>query len=214
MQTITIGGKSYNLCALPTTPGPAEIEVGMNDSAAVVTSPFTRVEQVQRWPGADFWDATVTLPPLTRAQAWAWEGFLAELRGKGNIFQLSDPRAVAPLGTPKGAPVAATLTTNNLPMTTTLLTRGWTASVARLLLPGDHFQLGYRLHRVCGMVQSDSSGNATLSIWPSLREQPADGTALVLARPLGLFRLAQNRRSIHWSPAQATTISFPCVEAR
>jgi len=215
MQTITIGTKSYNLCAMPTAPAPAEIELGMSDSVAVVESPFTKVQQVQPWPGADFWDATITLPPLTKAQAWAWEGFLAELRGKANVFQLGDPRASGgPQGHVAGAPVVATSGTANLPATTSLVTRGWAANAFRLLLPGDQFQVGYRLYRVCEVVNSDSGGNATLIIWPSLRETPIDGTQIVLAAPKGLFRLANNRRSIHSSPRRLTTVSLQCAEAR
>jgi hypothetical protein len=215
MITITIGSNSYNLCAMPSTPGPAEIELGMSDSVAVVESPFTKVQQVQPWPGADFWDATITLPPLRAAQAWAWEGFLAELRGKANVFQLGDPRAAnGPQGSAAGTPVVATSGSANLPSTTSLVTRGWAASAFRLLLPGDQFQIGYRLHRVCEIVNSDSGGNATLTVWPSLRETPADGTEVVLAAPQGLFRLASNRRPIHASPQRLTTISFQCIEVR
>jgi hypothetical protein len=215
MQVITIGSATYNLCAMPSSPGPAEIELGMSDTVALVESPFTKVQQVQPWPGGDFWDATVTLPPLKRADAWAWEGFLAELQGRANVFQLGDPRAArGPMGSAKGTPVVATSGTENQPMTTALVTRGWTAGVARVLLPGDEFQVGYRLYRVCEVVNSDLGGNATLTIWPSLRETPADGTAIVLNAPKGLFRLAANRRPIHSSPARLTTLSFQCVEVR
>jgi len=213
--TITIGSNSYNLCAMPSTPGPAEIELGMSDSVAVVESPFTKQQQIQPWPGADAWDATVTLPPMPVAKAWPWEGFLAELRGKANVFQLGDPRAAnGPQGSAAGAPVAATSGAANLPSTTALVTRGWAASAFRLLLPGDQLQIGYRLHRICEIVNSDSGGNATLSIWPSLRETPADGAPVILAAPLGLFRLASNRRVIHASPARLTSLSFQCVEVR
>lgn len=215
MQVITIGGASYNLCAMPSTPGPAEIEIAMNDTVAVITSPFTRQEQTQDWPGGDFWDATITLPPMPRAKAWPWEGFLAELRGRLNVFQAGDPRAAIPLGRPGASvPVVATGGSNNLPMTWALATRGWTPSAFRLLLPGDHFQIGYRLHRVCEIVNSDVYGTATLVIWPSLRETPEDGTPLVLNAPQGLFRLAANRRSIQASPMRLTTMSLKFVEAK
>ena len=213
LTTITINGNSYNLVAMPSTPGPADIEIAMNDTVAVTTSPFTRQEQTQTWPAGDFWDATITLPPMMRATAWPWEGFLAELRGRLNVFQCGDPRARQPLGMAGGTPLVAT-SSDNLPMTWALVTRGWPASASRLLLPGDHFQIGYRLHRVCEQVNSDSSGNATLTIWPSLRETPADGTPLILNSARGLFRLASNRRSIQASPRRLTTMSLKFVEAK
>jgi len=215
MTTITIGSSSYNLCAMPSSPGFVEVELGMNDSVAVVESPFTLLQQVQQWPGADRWDATATLPPLKVATAWPWEGFLAELRGKANVLQLGDPWAAnGPQGSAGGTPVAATSGSANLPATTSLVTRGWPASTSGILLPGDQFQIGYRLHRVCEIANSDSGGNATLTIWPSLRETPADGTTITLVAPKGLFRLASNRRAIHRSPQRLTTLSFQCIEVR
>jgi hypothetical protein len=213
MTTITIGSSTYSLCAMPAHPGAAAIEIAMNDAVAVVTSPFTRQEQAQSWPGGDFWDATITLPPMTPLVAAGWRGFLAELRGRANVLQLSDPSAMKPGPAPVGAPVANSTGTNNLPMTTSLVTRGWPASTPRLMLRGQEFQIGYRLHMVCGDVASDSGGNATLSVYPSLRETPADGAALNLVRPAGLFRLAANRRSVQWSPGRMVSLSFKCVEA-
>jgi hypothetical protein len=210
----TFSGKTFGLVTIPTTPGMANAEIGMNDAVAMFASPFTGVQQTQSFPGGDSWDATVTLPPMYRATAWPWEAFLAELRGKLNVFQLSDPRVKSPIGSGAGSPKVSTSGSNNLPMTTSLVTRGWTPTTFRLLMPGDHFQVGYRLYRTCEQVNSDASGNATITVWPSLRETPPDGTPLVLAKPAGLFRLADNRRAIHWSPSQLTAITLKCVEAR
>ncbi|HEV2324564.1 MAG TPA: carbohydrate binding domain-containing protein [Terracidiphilus sp.] len=357
-------GSTFSLVSIPVAPGPASIEIGMSDAVAMFASPFSGVQQTQSFPGGDGWDATITLPPMYRATAWPWEAFLAELRGKANVFQLSDPRLSMPpvgknlvmdsnyllgsaywtinaalpitagvghdggnafvytgTGADSGGPVnltapipvvpgrtytasayislpagvtasglavkradngvwfgyvnqvpgqsgritftftvpydcgavvilsnpvgtyplgaqaiysnyqleigatasaytrtygalASTSGTQNLPMTTALYTKGWPASVSALMLPGDQFQVGYRLHRVCEQVNSDGSGNATISVWPSLRETPPDGTPLTLNRPQGLFRLADNRRVIHWSPSQLTTVSLKAIEAK
>jgi hypothetical protein len=216
MQTITLfNGTSFNLVATPTWPLPSAIELGMNDTVPFFASPFTQVQQVQPFPGGDFWDATITWPPLTRRAAWPWEGCLAELRGRANVIQLGDPRFTSPLGSGNGAPVVnSSVDTYNLPMTTTLVTRGWVASQYRLLMPGDQFQVGYRLYRVCEQVNSDSGGNASITIWPSIRETPPDGTQIVLSNPKGLFRLKDNRRAINWSPSQLTTFSVQVIEAR
>ena len=138
-----------------------------------------------------------------------------EARHHDGLRQQEPERAAAPVGNPKGVPVVDTsVSSNNLPMTTVLHTRGWKASSYRLLLPNDYFQIGYRLHRVCEVVNSDASGNAELVIWPSLREQPADGTALVLNRPKGVFRLNANRRPVQASATRLTTLSFACTEVR
>jgi len=214
--TITINGISYTLVATPASPGPASIEMGWNDLVSLQFSPYTLQQQTQQWPGADWWDAKVTLPPMNAATAAQWKAFLAELRGSLNVFQLGDPTQPRPLGNtgssvPKidaGGPYLATQTS--------IGTVGWQPEQAGVLVKGDLFQLGYRLHMVVdASVNANSAGAATFSIWPSLREQPSAGEALVLKCAKGLFRLASGRRGFSASPAQATRIgSFPCIEVR
>jgi hypothetical protein len=217
MQTIVVQGHTFNLVTLPTSPAPVSIEIGMNDASTANASPFTRVEQTQYWPGGDFWDATVTLPPMSRAAAAPWEAALAELRGRANVFMLGDPRAKGPIDKTilRGVPlVDSRVTGNNVAMATQLVTKGWAPSIGRLLLAGDLMQIGYRLYKVCETVASDATGAATIQIWPSLREWIPDGQAINLSNPQGLFRLASNRRTVQASITRLTTLSLPCVEAR
>lgn len=213
MQSITIGPNTYSLASLPATPGAAEMALGMNDSIAIVQSPYVPAQlQAQAWPGADAWDATVTMPPLTNAQAAEWEGFLASLRGQLNVLQLGDPRRQVPLGNAQGS--APVLTGTNNATATTITTSGWKPNTARVLLRGDLFQIGYHLYRVCEQISADSGGLASINIWPSLRESPAAGTALTLSKPVGLWRLADNRREAQFSPMRLTTLSFRLLEVR
>lgn len=105
--------------------------------------------------------------------------------------------------------------TPNLSGLSQLVTSGWPASKYRLLLPGDYIQLGYRLYRNLDQVSSDSSGNATLNIWPSIRELVPAGTPLQFANTQGLFRRADNSQA--WSSDAETgliSISFKAVEFR
>lgn len=212
MTSITLGGNTYNLIPLPACKGPSDISLGMSDGVAAVPSPFVPSQmQTQAWAGADAWDMQVTLPPLTNAQAADWEGFLAELRGQLNVFQIGDPRRKSPLGSAPGVPVAAG---GNTAFSVSLLTTGWTHSAARILLRGDMLQVGYRLHRVCETVNSDVSGNCTIPVWPALREVPASSAPIILHKPVGVFRLARNRRESQASRDRLTSLSFQAVEAR
>jgi hypothetical protein len=120
-----------------------------------------------------------------------------------------------PQGTPLGTPVVdGTVTTNNAASTTVLFTKGWEPLTYRLLQPDDYIQIGYRLYSCLDSVASDASGNAQINIWPSLREQPADGTSITLHNATGLFRLADNTRQVNWDVAQLYGVSFKAVEVR
>jgi hypothetical protein len=189
------------------------MSLGMNDAVATVSSPYVPAQtQAQAWPGADAWDATVSMPPLTNAQAAEWEGFLASLRGMLNVFQIGDPRRQTPLGNAQGS--APVLTGTNNAMATSITTAGWKPNTARCLLRGDLFQIGYHLYRTCEQISADPGGLATILIWPSLRESPAAGAPLILSKPLGLWRLADNRREAQFSPMRLTTMSFKLAEVR
>jgi hypothetical protein len=205
----TFNGAS--IVALPTHPGFKQLELVMNDTVAMSRSPFTGQNQVQAWPGADWWQANVSLPQMNQTDAGVWTAFLGELRGMTNVFYLSDPLHRHPSGTPQGAPLISGV---NVAMATSLNTKGWKPSTYRLLLPGDQIQIGQRLHRVLDVVNSDSSGNATIAIWPSIREATTDGQALILNNPQGLFRLATNQRSVLTTETRLSGISLKAIEAR
>ena len=213
---ITLGGNTVTLVAAPSVLTAKEVQFTTSDQVSTVVSPFTQQTQTQIWPGADSWSVTVTLPPMKREKASAWIGALMELRGMANAMQLGDPDRQHPCGRAPGVPVANTSggTGYNAAGTTTLYTRGWVASQARILLPGDNLQIGYRLHTVTSAVSSDADGNAAISIWPSLREVPADGEAIILDKPMGLFRLAKNDRKWTTSLGRVTSLSFDLIEYR
>jgi hypothetical protein len=116
-----------------------------------------------------------------------------------------------PQGTPSGAPKTRDL---QLASATILRTTGWTPNAVGLLLPGDYIQLGVRLHKSVVTVSADALGNADIEIWPSLREAVAPNVPIITDHCVGLFRLAENKRT--WSVSETKTygISFKATEAR
>jgi hypothetical protein len=213
-STITLpNGNVYTLIPLPAYPGLSQFSLTMIDSVAVVPSPYVPGQaQTQTWPGADAWAFNFTLPKMNRMNASNWKGFMAELRGMANVFQINpDPASSTPLGKALGAPVTSG---TNLTSATSLVTTGWTHSITGQLLPGDYIQIGYHLHEVCEQVNSDSSGNATISIYPSLRDVPANDTPILLFNCVGLFRLKNNSRAWHSDFTGLTQISFDVTEVR
>lgn len=215
MSYATFNG--WTIIPPPTSPGFRSIVLRMNDTVAESRSPFTAMSQVQVWPGADWWEVELELPPLMPSQTAPWQAWLAALMGKGNVFQVGDPSRMTPQNPVVGAaPVCNNGTggVNNLTGSPNLVTQGWPASRARILLPGDYLQIGYRLHMVLQPVASDSGGNATINVWPTLREQPATDAPVVLSCPKGLFRLADNARQISTAVTRLSAIGIKCVEAR
>jgi hypothetical protein len=213
MATITVGGKQYTLISLPDTPAPAAVSITMTDTVSVVESPFAPGQsQTQIWPAADRWTFQIELPKMPRAVAVNWIAFLASLQGMQNVFQIGDPLGKIPAGAASGQPVVAAGSGLNAVGAVALQTRGWTANIYRQLMPGDYIQVGVRFYQIMAQVNADPSGNATLAIWPSLRETPADGTAISLVNPVGVFRLSSNKRQWHASPRTLTEIGFTCTE--
>ena len=211
---ISLGGLSVTTVSLPSNKL-RTLELRISDATATVSSPYTGQTQTQSWPGGDMWSGTVTLPPMAQADADQWIAFLMALRGMQNAFQLGDYLKRTPRGNPLGSPqVDNSQNGGNPAMSQQLGTNNWTPSSTGVLLAGDYIQIGYRLHRVLTDASSDSSGNALLNIWPSLREQPSNMTAVVTSNTVGLWRLASNQRTWSVDYTKLTRLSFPILEYR
>lgn len=202
---------SYPL-ALPTTTGVAKIRLIANDIVGISQSPFTAAQQVYRYTG-QFWEADITLPPMTRAEAEYWISFLLKLNGPYGTFLLGDPVGGTARGVATGTPVVngGSQTGNEL------VTDGWTTSTTGILKAGDYIQLGSgataRLYKVLDDVNSDGSGNATLTLWPDLRSAPADNATITVSSPKSVFRLAT--ASAQWDVNEASIygLTFGAREA-
>lgn len=181
---------------LPVVPGLKTFRMTASRVSGSVESPFTRQEQVQNFPGR-LWEAELTLPPMRRAQAEEWLGFLLSLDGRAGTFLLGDPDATAPRGSVDGAPqIFGSGQTGR-----SLITSGWTPDALGVLRRGDYFQLGSgtatRLYKVVSDIDADPAGQATVEIWPNLRESSTNGEPLVTNAPKGTFRLATGE--VLWS---------------
>ena len=198
---------SYPL-SLPST-NLARVTVSSSSAVAISRSPFSFAAQVQQFNG-QLWNAEVTLPPLARADAEPWIAFLLKLNGQQGTFLLGDPAGKTPRGTATGTPLV-----NGASQTgQSLVTDGWTISVTNILRAGDYIQIGQRLYKVLNDVNSNGSGQATLDIWPRLRESPSDNASIVTASCVGLFRLASNAVPVYNAGADKNyQISFSAIEA-
>ena len=205
---------SYPL-ALPTVTVAKAINFAAQSIVGMSASPFTGEQQVYVHQG-EWWEAQVTLPPMTRADAETWIAFLLALNGREGTFLMGDPANPTARGTAGGSPVVD----GGSQTGKTLNTRGWSGSTG-VMLAGDWLQLGTgsgsHLHKVVQSADAGTGspglGTTSLEIWPRLRSSPSDGDPIVVSAAKGLFRLASNKREWSIEEAKIYGINFACVEA-
>lgn len=222
----------------PTTIGLTDSNFKMRTSVSMSESPFSLTQQIYNWQG-ERWEIDVALPLMKRAVAEEYKAFLASLKGKFGTFLIYVPSSRENLGsfldtskqlvtisgdnlstiggdeiwTSIGTPIAIsglagskTLTISNLPQ-----------SANNVLKAGDYFHLGNnsgtRLYKILKNVNSNSNGEATLDIFPSLRRDIVFGETLELTQPRGLFRLSSNVIEFPSDYNNLFSISFSAVEA-
>lgn len=194
----------------PSAIGPVQVTIGADWQQVVNRSPFTNATQIQRWPG-DMLRLSIDLPPLTQDQARQFIAFGLALDGMRGTFTFGDPLRTSPVGTAAtpsyGRVATANMTGKVLPTT------GWTASQAILFEAGDYIQIGNRLYIVVKRASSDLAGNASLYIFPRLRESPALNTPVITSNTTGIWRLADSNFDWSFSASRMYSIKFAAVEA-
>ncbi len=172
---------------IPRVRAPRSIEWERKEAVSSNVSPFTGQGQFYDWQQS-WWQGQLSFAPMDRWSHDAWVAFIQLCRGPLNVFLIGDPKARKPKG--------AAATTPGLPVVNgaaqtgySLSTRGWNHATHSMLMPNDNIQVGNRLYSVCDVVSTDDSGNATIPVWPPLRDQPADGATIIVHNCKGLFRL-------------------------
>lgn len=195
---------------LPASPVPARVSFIARHVVGRTASPFTGEQQIQQFNG-QWWEAVVEYAPMNRASADGVAAALMQLLGGYGTLFIHDPAATTARGTVAGTPLVngASQTGNSL------ITDGWSAGAT--ILAGDYIQLGSstttRLYRNLKDVTADGSGNATLDIFPRLRESPGNNDAITKASCKGTFRLLGN--DVEWTTDDAMLygIAFRAIEA-
>lgn len=192
--------------------GRLSLVVSAASSTAATQSQWTGAQTIFANPG-QWWELQVTYPPLLRSQAEAVIAFLLKLNGLEGTF-LIDVGAPVPAGVGGGSPTVngANQTGLDLNVSTSVL------SQAAWLKQGDYIQLGSgsaaRLYKVLDDVDTDGSGDATLTLWPKIRngDAPANGASVVVSSAKGLFRLKQSAADWSVDRAKLYGLSFACRE--
>jgi len=163
----------------------------LRSATAISMSPFTFDQQTYQHQGVR-WEAEVTLPPLSRADAKQVEAFFASLRGQGQTFTMGNPL--------HNVTAVGTITSGSRNSTSV------TGSVAGAVA-GDYFEVNGALYIITEIAES------TFDIMPPLRTAISTTTSLDFTLPKTSWRLASNE--IEWSINEASLygFTFACVEA-
>lgn len=196
----------------PASPGIARLRITPRSVVSMTQSPFTGQQQVYKHQG-QWWEAEVTLPAMSRAEAEVIIAFLLSLDGRYGTFLMGDPIGTAPRGIGTGTP----LVNGGSQTGQDLVTDGWTTSQTGIVKAGDWIQIGTgsatKLHKVLVDANSNSSGQATLTLFPKLRSSPSDNQAIYVNNTKGLWRLASNEMPYDIDEASIYGLTFACVEA-
>lgn len=193
---------------------PQDVTMHMMNVVGENISPFVASQQEQQWPGQWF-ELEVALRPMLRADYEAVVGFLGALNGKFGTFLFGDHNAKTPQGVATGTPL---VNGANASGSNAINLKGFTPGVTGILKAGDYMQIAtsgglQRLYKNLFDINSDGSGNATATVFPTIREALVDGLSVVLNNTAGTFRLMEN--DIVWKIARSrsTSISFKAMEA-
>lgn len=198
--------------SFPSHTGVRNVELRAINAVIYEMSPFTFAGQAQASSG-QMWQADVTLPPMKRSDAEQWVAWLVSLRGRFGTFNMGDPIGCTPRGVATGTPLVngSNQTGENLTID------GCTANVTGWLKAGDYIQLGAAgtatLHKVLADVNTNASGETTLSLWPHIRSAPDDNATVVVNNTVGRWRLASNESSWSVNEAAIYGITFGAMEA-
>lgn len=188
------------------------VSVTPYDAVSVSESPYNYKSGSYDWLGQR-WHLKVELPLLdaTKDLAHNVVAMLLLLRGQRGTFLMPMLDQPTPRGVATGMPVVdgAGQSGNQL------ATKGWTANTIGILKAGDWLNTGTgsstRLYKNLTDADSDASGKAVLTLWPDLRESPADEAALIVTNCKGVFRL-NNRVPYEISRPVRYKISFEAKE--
>lgn len=175
-------------------------------------SPFTYSQQVSEFQGAK-WTTTVTLPPMSKADAGAWTAFFTQLHGRRGTFLIGDPDKKSILG---GATTVISVNGDHSVGAYDIVVDGADASTV-IFKQGDYVQFGSgstaKLHMIVADVTSDSSGNATLQIEPSLKANVSDDAVVTYSNTVMVARMDSNDLGWNSNVNSLYSFSFSCSEA-
>lgn len=139
-------------------------------------------------PTSEFWRAMLTIVPGKSAHWRELRALMIGLRGGRNKLRIYDPSS-APMRGAGGASPTINIAVDGEAGDESITLKNLTVSQAVALAADDKLGIGENLYTVTDDAGSDSSGEATVSILPPLRQGAAVDDPVNTLKPTGLFRL-------------------------
>lgn len=168
------------------------------NASSVTRSPFTGKPQPQFFEG-DYWEIAVTFLNLDRILAQPVLAFRSALRGSQGTFVAPFPGYNGSLGAAATLPATPLVRSTVAAGSAELPIKDAPSNIEGFYLAGDILQVGPATrphwHRVLTDVDTDSSGNAVIDVWPLIREGTTANDLVSSTNPLCLFRQVSEVRA-------------------
>ena len=193
---------------------PSAVEVGEQNANRFETSPFTGRGTLQEF-GGEWWTLQLSYSRLRRSLAQPVLSFGSKLRKAQGTFVIAFPGYSKPLGTAKDIAASPSVNGSEQAGNSSINIKSAPINQTGWLVEGDIIQVGPATrphwHRVLEDVDTDSSGNATIEIWPNVRQGTIDNDLISTDSPLCIFRLIEQISTSIQRPV-LHSIDFVCRE--
>jgi hypothetical protein len=195
--------------SFPTTKKPRSISISANrpNTTYYTLSGKRSVNQF----ASQYYTLTVNMPPMNQTTYQEYKAFLISQKGSFSTFTFEYP--IDNLGADKSNTSVVTNATHAVG-TSSITADGFTVSTNDVLKGGDFikFNSHNKVYMVTGDVNSNASGEATITIEPPLQAALADNESIDVNKPLFTVALATDDVLSSTDPTNLYSLSFDIRE--
>lgn len=194
---------------LPSTRAPARLEIISWSPTMLSRAPSLKTQRRNR--GGQCWRFRYTYDGMERDTYLDMWGFLNAQRGQYETFQIVLPTGVWPRGTWGGTPLVNGVHAAGV---SSIVTDGNTISITGFGKRGDFVKFGShsKVYQLTADVNSDGSGNGTLSIMPALVAVLVDNDTITVTSVPFTVILSSDEQPLDLEPPTKGMLAFEAVE--
>ena len=176
--------------SLPSVSGFTEFTWAPRSNIAYQESEFSYHSKIYEWDGQRR-QFSARIGNMDQEAFALWQAFFGKLNGIRGTFLMQDPVAAAIRGDYDYDTGYIPRVKGGSQNGAVMETDGWPEGVTDLLVAGDWISIGNRLYHLLENADSDTNGDASLTVWPHIRTNVADNAVIsVGVQAFGEFRLS------------------------